>query len=90
MPPGAKRLVVVLTWDEPPASAGASRAVTYDIDLWVDRDVDCTARPAPCGEYSSLSGVDNVEYIVVHDPPAGMYRLKVVPDRCPARSCPRA
>ena len=28
VPPGAKRLVVVLTWDEPPASAGASRAVT--------------------------------------------------------------
>ena len=37
VPPGTKRLVVVLTWDEPPASAGASRAVMYDVDLWVDR-----------------------------------------------------
>ena len=37
VPAGAQRLVVVLTWDEPAASAGASRAVTYDVDLYVDR-----------------------------------------------------
>ena len=28
VPAGTQRLVVVLTWDEPAASAGASRAVT--------------------------------------------------------------
>ena len=79
MPPGAKRLVVVLTWDEPPASVGAGRAVTYDINLYVDRYVDCMDPTGACGEYVSLSTVDNVEYVVVHDPAPGVYRLKVVP-----------
>ncbi|HEY8515532.1 MAG TPA: S8 family serine peptidase [Candidatus Binatia bacterium] len=79
VPPGAKRLVVVLTWDEPPASAGASRAVLYDIDLYVDRNVDCGDPTGACGEYVSVSSIDNVEYLVVHDPPPGTYRLKVVP-----------
>lgn len=79
VPPGAQRLVVVLTWDEPPASAGASRAVLYDIDLYVDRDVNCSDPTGACGEYVSVSTVDNVEYLVVHAPPPGTYRLKVVP-----------
>jgi hypothetical protein len=79
VPPGAKRLVVVMTWDEPPASAGASRAVMNDIDLYVDRDVDCGDPTGACGEYVSVSTVDNVEYVVVHDPLPGTYRMKVVP-----------
>ena len=53
VPAGTQRLVVVLTWDEPPASAGASRAVTYDLDLWVDHMADCSEPPkGACGEYS--------------------------------------
>ena len=76
MPAGTKRLVVVMTWDEPPASAGASRAVIYDIDLWVDRNVDCGDLTGACGDYVSVSTVDNVEYIVVHDPPPGTYRVE--------------
>ena len=52
VPAGTQRLVVVLTWDEPPASAGASRAVTYDLDLWVDHDMDCGDPIGACGEYS--------------------------------------
>jgi hypothetical protein len=79
VPAGAKRLVVALTWDEPPASAGASRAVLYDVDLWIDRDVNCMNPTGACGEYASVSLVDNVEYVVVNDPPPGVYRLKVVP-----------
>jgi hypothetical protein len=74
VPPGAQRLVVVLTWDEPMASAGAARAVTYDVDLYVDVDADCAA--GDCGEYGSISGIDNVEYVVINNPPAGTYRLK--------------
>jgi hypothetical protein len=42
VPPGASRLVIVLTWDEPAASAGASAAVDYDLDLWIDRAPFCT------------------------------------------------
>ncbi len=51
VPAGTQRLVVVLTWDEPAASAGASRAVTYDLDLWVDHNADCSDPRGACGEY---------------------------------------
>jgi Subtilase family/CARDB len=84
VPAGTRRLVVVLTWDEPAASAGASRAVSYDLDLWVDRNPDCTAAKGACGEYWSLSSIDNVEYVVVNDPPEGVYRMKASPFNAPA------
>ncbi len=83
VPANAKRLVVVLTWDEPAASAGASRAVTYDLDLWADHNVDCSDPTGACGEFASRSTVDNVEYLVINNPPAGPYRLKVVPVNAP-------
>jgi hypothetical protein len=83
VPPGTKRLVVVLTWDEPPQSAGATKAVIWDLDLWVDRNGDCYSSTGACGEYASMSRVDNVEYVVVNDPPAGNYRLKVSPYSAP-------
>jgi hypothetical protein len=75
VPPLTKRLVVAMTWDEPPASAGASRAVIYDIDLWVDYNPDCASPTGACGEYSSRSTVDNVEYVSIDNPPSGYYRL---------------
>ena len=53
VPAGAQRLVVVLTWDEPAASAGASLAVTYDVDLYVDHLADCNEpTKGACGEWS--------------------------------------
>src|SRR5262245_40899193 len=88
VPPGAKRLVVVLTWDEPPASAGASRAVLYYMNLYVDRGIDCADPTGACGEYMSVSSVDNVEYVVIHDPQPGTYRLKVVPHDASATVLP--
>ena len=75
VPEGASRLDVVLSWDEPPADT-ISNAVLNDLDLWLDKDGDC--EPAACGEYSSLSRKDNVEWIVVRNPPAGVYRAKVL------------
>ena len=86
LPQGASRLDLVLTWDEPPADT-ISAAVLNDLDLWLDRDGDCGA--AACGEYSSLSRKDNVEWIVVRDPPPGVYRAKVTPQRVYA-AAPRA
>ena len=84
VPAGTQRLVVVLTWDEPMASAGATRAVTWDVDLWVDYLADCNEpTKGGCGEYSSTSIPDNVEYIVVNNPPAGTYRLKASNWRAP-------
>lgn len=79
VPIGATRLVVVMTWDEPAASAGASSAVIDDLDLWLDRNADCTGTLGRCGEYASESGSDNVEYVIINNPPAGTYRLKATP-----------
>ena len=78
MPEGTSRLDVVLTWDEPPTEAIAT-PVLNDLDLWLDRDADCD--DGPCGEQSSTSRIDNVEWIVMHDPEPGAYRAKVVPRR---------
>ena len=62
VPPNTKRLIVVLTWDEPAASAGASRAVTYDLDLWIDHEppaadsaTAATTSPCPSSTTSSTS-----------------------------------
>ena len=78
VPEGASRLDVVMTWDEPPTEAIAN-PVLNDLDLWLDRGADCN--DGPCGEQSSVSRMDNVEWIVVHDPEPGTYRAKVVPSR---------
>ena len=78
VPDGASRLDVVMTWDEPPADAVAS-TVLNDLDLWLDRDGDCEAEA--CGEHSSRSRVDNVEWIVVRNPEPGTYRAKVLAHR---------
>ena len=78
VPEGTSRLDVVLTWDEPPTEAIAT-PVLNDLDLWVDRDADCD--DGPCGEQSSMSRIDNVEWIVVRNPEPGTYRAKVVPRR---------
>jgi hypothetical protein len=88
VPPNTRRLIVVLTWDEPPASAGASRAVTYDLDLWVDHEATCPYEWGDCGDYQSVSFVDNVEYIVVENPPPGLYRLKAHPYSAPTFNLP--
>ena len=78
VPIGASRLDVVMTWDEPPADAVAS-TVLNDLDLWLDRDGDCAA--AACGERSSTSRIDNVEWIVIRNPEPGSYRAKVAAHR---------
>ncbi|MCY3774489.1 MAG: S8 family serine peptidase, partial [Candidatus Aminicenantes bacterium] len=78
VPAGTSRLDLVMTWDEPPADAIAS-TVLNDLDLWLDRDGDCGE--AACGEQSSTSRVDNVEWIILRNPQPGTYRAKVVARR---------
>ena len=80
VPEGASRLDIVMTWDEPPSDTFA-RSVLNDLDLWVDRDVTCSPTEAACGNAASRSVVDNVEWLILRNPPAGTYRLKVVPKR---------
>ena len=91
VPSGTDRLVVVLTWDEPAASSGASKAVDYDIDLWIDRGADCTPdSKGQCGEWASQSWDDNVEYLIVNNPSASTYRLKMINWVAPSGGIPVA
>ena len=76
VPEDARRLDVVLTWDEQPADT-LTRSVLNNLDLWADRDADCDTEA--CGEHASRSEVDNVEWLLIEDPAPGMYRIKVVP-----------
>ena len=86
VPEGASRLDVVLAWDEPPADTIGS-TVLNDLDLWLDQGGDCGA--GACGEYSSTSKRDNVEWIIVKNPVPGTYRARVVGRRVYAGT-PRA
>ena len=78
VPTGASRLDIVMTWDEQPADT-LTRSVLNNLDLWVDHGADCTENP--CGEYSSLSNRDNVEWLFINDPEPGTYRIKILPAR---------
>ena len=86
VPEDASRLDLVMTWDEPPTDTIGS-AVLNDLDLWLDRDGDCG--PEACGEHVSASRVDNVEWIILRNPPSGVYRAKVAARRV-YTSAPRA
>jgi Subtilase family len=91
VPSGTARLVVVLAWDEPAASAGATSAVDYDLDLWIDRAPFCTPDSVgQCGEWASQSWIDNVEYQIIENPPPGTYRLKIVNWNAPSWGLPAA
>ena len=78
VPAGASRLDLVLTWDEPPAEP-VGRVVLNDLDLWLDAGADCGS--GACGEHSSRSRKDNVEWIIVRNPAPGTYRAKVAAHR---------
>ena len=78
VPEGAGRMDVVLTWDEPPTDAIAN-AVLNDLDLWLDHGGDCAE--VQCGERSSVSRKDNVEWVIVRNPAPGTWRVKVAATR---------
>jgi len=81
VPPGTARIVLVLCWDEPPASAGSDRAVLYDLDLVLD---SAPADGTPTGgDFFSASHVANTEFLVIERPPAGLARVKIVPYQVP-------
>ncbi len=78
IPEGTSRFDVVMTWDEPPADTIAS-TVLNDLDLWIDYEADCG--DGSCGEYSSRSKIDNVEWVIARDPEPGTYRVKIAAQR---------
>ena len=75
VPDDASGLDVVLTWDEPPGDALVG-TVLNNLDLWLDLNSDCET--IACGEHSSRSKHDNVEWIFLKDPEPGTHRLKVL------------
>jgi len=76
VPSGADRLVVVLTWIEEPGDPGAEHALRNNIDLYLDKGAD---QGECAGEWSSTKEYDNVEYIILDNPGADTYRIKVCP-----------
>ena len=76
VPAGTSRLDVVLAFNEP-ASPALDRTVLSNLDLYLDKGGDCGA--SACGEYSSKSKIDTVEWLLIKDPEPGIYELKVVP-----------
>jgi subtilisin family serine protease len=74
IPANVDTMDVVLTWIEPAPEAGASKAVINDFDLYVDYGRD--DGDGAGGEWQSTSGVDNVEFRRIENPPAGAYRFK--------------
>ena len=75
VPAGARRLDVVLTWDESPADVIAN-TVLNDLDLWLERPF-----PRLGADLSSRSRRDNVEWIIVDNPQSGRWRPRVVAER---------
>lgn len=76
VPEDVARLDVVLTWIEPP-SAQFTHTVLSNLDLYLDEGADCGE--GACGEHSSQSTIDSNEWILLKDPEAGEYTIKVVP-----------
>jgi hypothetical protein len=74
---GATRLVVCVFYSESPASAGASRALVNDYDLYIDSPpIDTTANNT--GDYfAQQSSVDNCEIRIINNPPTGTWRWKL-------------
>ena len=77
IPEDSARLDIVLSWIEPPTESIAPKTLQADLNLYLDVGGDCA--DDACGEYASKSPVDNVEWLIVKEPPAGTHRLKVVP-----------
>ncbi|MFP4190866.1 MAG: S8 family peptidase [Candidatus Hydrogenedentota bacterium] len=87
VPPDAQRLVVVMTWDEPPASSGADAARLWDLELWLQHNPGSAPSDpwtnVPSGQFRSWSWDDNVVYAIIDRPEAGTWRLMSVPYDAP-------
>lgn len=75
---GATRIVAVLHWIEPPASAGAAEAVKSDWDFYLDF-APFTAG-TNTGEAGSALPYDNTEILSWDNPAVGSWRWKAHPD----------
>ena len=87
VPENAHRLVVVMTWDEPPASAGADAARLWDLELWLEHNPGLALADPWDGlqnvDRRSWSWDDNVLTAIVDRPAAGTWRMLTVPYDAP-------
>ena len=75
VPEGTARLDIAVSWNEPAALVFGD-TVLSNLDLYLDVDSDC--QESACGEYSSESSIDNTEWLLIKDPPAGQHEIRVV------------
>ncbi len=82
---GATRLTVAMYYHEEAASAGAGSALVNDLDMWID--LAPFANGGASGDYwSHQSPRDNSEVRMIENPPAGDWRIKVVPESATSSS----
>ncbi len=74
LPSAVSKLQVVMTYPDPAAAAGASKAIVNDVDLCVQSGALTTAWG---GNWYSQSSYDTVESINLYNLAAGTYRIKV-------------
>jgi hypothetical protein len=86
IPANAAQLKVMLYWNDPPASLLSSQTLVNDLDLTVQTPIAATVFPKildtipPHITNVSTEGPDhinNIEQVVINDPAAGMYSIKV-------------
>ena len=76
---GATRLVVCMHYNESSISAGASKALLNDFDLYIDRPPVDTSN-GNTGEYTlQKSTADNTEIRYIDNPDSGTWRWKTFP-----------
>lgn len=83
VPAGTARLKVMLTWNDPAGTANANPALVNNLDLSVINGATTSlpwvldplnpANPATTG----VDNVSNIEQVVILNPPAGTYTLRV-------------
>ncbi|MBI1973537.1 S8 family serine peptidase [Candidatus Micrarchaeota archaeon] len=79
VPSDAAKLVIYLTWMEPPADAASDHAVLNNLDLYLDREPLQDSGNGYDWDWKSESFKDNVERIIVNSPSSGNYQIKIFP-----------
>ncbi len=76
--PGATRVVAVMHYIEPASSAGASKALVNDLDMYLDQNPISAGNNT--GEWvAQQSSLDNTEIRILDNPVTGPWKLKVYP-----------
>ncbi|MBN2067636.1 MAG: S8 family serine peptidase [Candidatus Diapherotrites archaeon] len=76
LPEDVNRLVILLTWVEPPANYGDYSAVLHNLNLYLDKEPFDSAGNSYDFGWKSESIYDNVEKIIINTPSSGKYRIK--------------